>query len=270
MARETGFDFVDVKCCHGYLLHELLAAHTRPGPYGGSFENRTRFLRSVVERIRSEVPGLRVAVRFSAFDTVPYTKDPDGVGTPEEAPDDYDAAFGLLHDDDALDTALVDARLFMALLRDLKIRWVCVTAGSPYHNPHVQRPALFPPSDGYRPPEDPLVGVARQINAVAAVKAQFPDLALVGTGYSYLQEWLPNLLAAGHVPDPARAGDDDPRAMAAAIARPDPAWPERMAEAARLLGISRVTVRWHLSAARKDLRAMLLVRQGGSRGERDE
>jgi 2,4-dienoyl-CoA reductase-like NADH-dependent reductase (Old Yellow Enzyme family) len=193
LALRAGFSFVDVKHCHGYLGHELLGARHREGRYGGSFENRTRFLRSVVERIRSEVPGLRVAVRFSAFDTVPYTKDPDGVGTPEEAPDDYDAAFGLLHDDDALDTALVDARLFMALLRDLKIRWVCVTAGSPYHNPHVQRPALFPPSDGYLPPEDPLAGVARQIRATARLKSQFPDLVVVGSAYSYLQDWLPHV-----------------------------------------------------------------------------
>jgi 2,4-dienoyl-CoA reductase-like NADH-dependent reductase (Old Yellow Enzyme family) len=115
------------------------------------------------------------------------------VGTPEEAPDDYDAAFGLLQDDDALDTALVDARLFMALLRDLEIRWVCVTAGSPYHNPHVQRPAMFPPSDGYLPPEDPLAGVARQIRATARLKSQFPDLVVVGSAYSYLQDWLPHV-----------------------------------------------------------------------------
>ena len=40
---------------------------------------------------------------------------------------------------------------------------LCVTAGSPYYCPHVQRPAWFPPSDGYAPPEDPLVGVARML-----------------------------------------------------------------------------------------------------------
>ena len=68
-----------------------------------------------------------------------------------------------------------------------------VTAGSPYYNPHIQRPALFPPSDGYLPPEDPLVGCARQIAAVGALKREFPNLRLVGTGYSYLQEWLPHV-----------------------------------------------------------------------------
>jgi NADPH2 dehydrogenase len=174
LAWRAGFQFVDVKHCHGYLGHELLGARHREGRYGGSFQNRTRFLRSIVNGIRAEAPGLRVAVRFSAFDTVPYTKDPDGLGIPDEVPADYDSAFGLLRDDAGLDAALADARLLMGLLRELEVRWVCVTAGSPYHNPHVQRPALFPPSDGYRPPEDPLVGV-------------------VGSAYSYLQDWLPHV-----------------------------------------------------------------------------
>jgi 2,4-dienoyl-CoA reductase-like NADH-dependent reductase (Old Yellow Enzyme family) len=57
----------------------------------------------------------------------------------------------------------------------------------------VQRPALFPPSDGYTPPEDPLRGVARQIEAAARLKAEFPRLVFVGSAYSYLQEWLPNV-----------------------------------------------------------------------------
>lgn len=192
-AQHAGFAFVDVKHCHGYLGHELLGARHREGRYGGSFENRTRFLRTIVDGIRTEAPGLRIAVRFSAFDTVPYTKDANGVGTPEEAPPGYDAAFGLLGGDDAVDAALTDARLFMGLLRDLEIRWVCVTAGSPYHNPHVQRPALFPPSDGYLPPEDPLAGVARQIRATARLKAEFSELVVVGSAYSYLQEWLPHV-----------------------------------------------------------------------------
>jgi 2,4-dienoyl-CoA reductase-like NADH-dependent reductase (Old Yellow Enzyme family) len=193
LAQRAGFGFVDVKHCHGYLGHELLGARHREGRYGGPFENRTRLLRSVVEGIRADAPGLRVAVRFSAFDTVPYTKDAEGVGTREEAPPGYDHAFGLLEDDVLLDAALDDARELLRLLQALDIRWVCVTAGSPYHNPHVQRPALFPPSDGYDPPEDPLAGVARQVRATARLKAEFPDLVIVGSAYSYLQEWLPNV-----------------------------------------------------------------------------
>jgi 2,4-dienoyl-CoA reductase-like NADH-dependent reductase (Old Yellow Enzyme family) len=79
------------------------------------------------------------------------------------------------------------------LLRSLDIQLVCITAGSPYYNPHIQRPALFPPSDGYLPPEDPLVSVARQIGVTAQLKAYRPELTFVGSGYSYLQEWLPNV-----------------------------------------------------------------------------
>ncbi len=76
-------------------------------------------------------------------------------------------------------------------LRDWGVQLLCVTAGSPYYVPHIQRPALFPPSDGYLPPEDPLVGVARQIDATATIKKAFPSMIIVGSGYSYLQEWLP-------------------------------------------------------------------------------
>jgi len=70
---------------------------------------------------------------------------------------------------------------------------VCITAGSPYYNPHIQRPALFPPSDGYQPPEDPLAGVARQLHVTSQIKKDFPDLVIVGSAYSYLQEWLPHV-----------------------------------------------------------------------------
>ena len=48
-------------------------------------------------------------------------------------------------------------------MRKLGVRFVNVTAASPYYNPHLIRPALYPPSDGYHPPEDPFVGVMRQL-----------------------------------------------------------------------------------------------------------
>ncbi len=192
LARRAGFQFVDVKHCHGYLGHELLAAHDRPGRYGGSLENRTRFLRTIVAGIRAEAPGLRVGVRFSAFDTVPFRKGDSGRGEPERGDSGYTSAFGLLRDE-RIDEALEESRAFLGVLRDLGVRWACVSAGSPYYNPHLQRPALFPPSDGYLPPEDPLAGVARQIRATALLKRDFPDLVLVGSAYSYLQEWLPNV-----------------------------------------------------------------------------
>jgi NADPH2 dehydrogenase len=194
LAWDAGFAFVDVKHCHGYLGHELLSARRRPGRYGGSLENRTRFLRAIVEGIRALVPGLRVVVRLSAFDTAPFRKADSGVGVPEDARAPYDCAFGFLDSRaEDLDEALADARALLSILESIGVRWVCVSAGSPYYNPHVQRPALFPPSDGYLPPEDPLVGVARQMAATASLKRDFPSLAIVGSAYSYLQEWLPHV-----------------------------------------------------------------------------
>jgi tRNA-dihydrouridine synthase len=73
---------------------------------------------------------------------------------------------------------------------------VNLSCGSPYYNPHIQRPAIFPPSDGYQPPEDPLIGVARQIHTVRQCKQAFPELPIVGTGYTYLQDYLPHVAQA--------------------------------------------------------------------------
>ena len=91
---------------------------------------------------------------------------------------------------------LTEPSRLMSLLEQLGIRLVCTTAGSPYYNPHIQRPAYFPPSDGYQPPEDPLVGVVRQITATAELKRQHADLVFVGSGYTYLQDWLPHTAQA--------------------------------------------------------------------------
>jgi NADPH2 dehydrogenase len=193
-ARALGFDFVDVKHCHGYFGHELLSAHTRPGPFGGSLAHRTRFLRDVVAGIRAEAPGLRIGVRVSIFDFHPYAPGADGTGAPVATDGDYPYAFGL--SDASGPASIDDADALLGVVRELGIRWICTTAGSPYYNPHIQRPALFPPSDGYQPPEDPLVGVARQIEATARLKARHPDLVFVGSAYSYLQEWLPNVAQA--------------------------------------------------------------------------
>jgi 2,4-dienoyl-CoA reductase-like NADH-dependent reductase (Old Yellow Enzyme family) len=85
---------------------------------------------------------------------------------------------------------------FLSLLDKLDIHLVNVTAGSPYYNPHIQRPALYPPSDGYLPPEDPLMGVARQMQAAKELKQRFPNLIFVGTAYSYLQDFLPHVAQA--------------------------------------------------------------------------
>lgn len=203
IASRLGFDFVDVKHCHGYLGHEFLSAHTRAGRYGGSFENRTRFLRETVEGIRAAAPGLKIGVRLSAFDLVPFRPAPAsspvgaGIGEPEsfERLIPYRWGFGV-NPADPTQPDLTEPARFLALLEQMNIRLVNLTAGSPYYTPHVQRPAAYPPSDGYRPPADPLVEVARQIEAARLLKQRFPELVIVGTAYSYLQDFLPNVAQA--------------------------------------------------------------------------
>ncbi|MHB8522994.1 MAG: oxidoreductase [Limisphaerales bacterium] len=202
IAWDVGADFVDIKHCHGYLLHEFLSAFTRPGKYGGPFENRTRLLREIVSGIRERGNKIDLAVRLSAFDFVPFKPNPGqsrpgkfGPGVPEDFSHclPYRFAFGVnaghpvKHD-------LTETFQFMELCAELGVKILNLSAGSPYYNPHIQRPAAYPPSDGYQPPEDPLVGVARQIDVVRQLKAEAPaKLVLVGSAYSYLQEYLPHV-----------------------------------------------------------------------------
>ncbi|MGC2327779.1 MAG: hypothetical protein WA604_13780 [Candidatus Sulfotelmatobacter sp.] len=204
MAWQLGFDFVDIKHCHGYLGHEFLSAHTRKGHYGGTFEGRTRFLREVVQGIRSLCPGLHIGVRLSAIDTVPFHSDPTqsvngkpAIGVAETRPEllPYRWGFGV-NPLDPTDSDLSEPERFLSLLQELGIQLVNITAGSPYYNPHIQRPALYPPSDGYLPPEDPLVGVARQMKVTRQLKQRFPNLLIVGSGYTYLQDFLPHVAQA--------------------------------------------------------------------------
>ncbi len=203
-AQRCGFQFVDLKNSHGYLGHEFLSAKTRPGRYGGSLENRARFLAEVVEGIRAEAPGLVIGARISVFDMVPFRPDPEtsrpgalGAGVPDDFSGmlPYRYAFGV----DEADPTRIDMTETFALfeiLRGLGVTFVNVSGGSPYYNPHLTRPALYPPSDGYPPSEDPLVGVVRQIEATRDLKQRFPDFTLLGSGYTYLQEFLPNVAQA--------------------------------------------------------------------------
>jgi 2,4-dienoyl-CoA reductase-like NADH-dependent reductase (Old Yellow Enzyme family) len=193
LAQQAGFEFVDVKHCHGYLLHELLSGFDRPGRFGGDLAGRTEFLRLVVEGIRHRAPSLAIAVRLSVFDLIPYAAGDEGIGVPTSA-DSYGYAFG--GDGTGLGIDLTETHALFDVFSELGIGLVSTTAGSPYYNPHIQRPAYFPPSDGYRPPEDPLVGVARQIVATAELAETHPDMTIIGSGYSYLQEWLPNVAQA--------------------------------------------------------------------------
>lgn len=194
LAQKAGYDFVDVKHCHGYLGHEFLSGIDRAGKYGGSFENRTRFLRNAVAAIRAAAPGLDIGVRLSAIDFIPFKPNAENIGEAEGFTGTYPYAFG--GDGSGKNFDLSEPNRFLDLMLELDIRLLCVTVGSPYYVPHIQRPAMFPPSDGYLPPEDPLVGVARQIRVTGELKQQHPDMLVVGSGYSYLQDWLPNVAQA--------------------------------------------------------------------------
>jgi 2,4-dienoyl-CoA reductase-like NADH-dependent reductase (Old Yellow Enzyme family) len=197
LAEAAGFDFVDVKHCHGYLLHEFLAARARPGRWGGpTLADRTRLARALIRAVRAAAPRLRIGVRLSIFDCVPHRRDPaTAAGVPEPCPLPYRGGFGI----DPDEPTRIDLRepiAFVRMLLELGVSWINVTAASPYYAPHVQRPALFPPSDGYPPPEDPLCGVARLLGAARALAEAVPQAVLVSSGWSYLQEWIPHVAQA--------------------------------------------------------------------------
>lgn len=230
LTHEVGFHFVDVKACHGYLLHEFLSARHRPGRFGGDLAGRTCLLMTIIDRIHSEIPQLAVGVRLSIFDSVPYQTSRE-VGQPMAFDSflPYEFGFGV-NAENPLEFDLTEP---IELLQMLVVRGVVainLSCGSPYYNPHLQRPAIFPPFDGYRPPEDPLVGVVRQIEAVrqcrGALRARVErsevggqgnaatprapsapgsaggppttrtTIPIVGTGYTYLQDYLPHVAQA--------------------------------------------------------------------------
>lgn len=67
----AGFDAIEIHAAHGYLVHQFLSPITnkRSDEYGGSLENRARFLLEIVQAIRAEVgEQLPLFVRFSATD----------------------------------------------------------------------------------------------------------------------------------------------------------------------------------------------------------
>ncbi len=195
LARDIGFDFVDIKQCHTYLLNELLASRTREGRYGGDFDSRARFITSVLGRIRDRVgEDLILASRLNVYDGPPFAPDGENVGRSAGHPP-YPWGFGTDASDPSVPDLAEPLRL-IGLLREAGISMVNVTMGSPYFNPHIGRPFERPPVDGYWPPEHPLVGVQRHFDVTAAVQQAYPDLTIVGTGYSWLRHYAPNAGAA--------------------------------------------------------------------------
>ena len=180
LAEKAGFDGVDIKACHGYLLSELLSAHTREGKYGGSFENRIRLLLDIIDAVRAVLrPETILASRLSVSDMIDY---PYGFGVTETVPAAPD---------------LAEAKKLIGILMEKDLTLVDMTMGSPYFNPHINRPYN---KGGYVPPEHPLRGVERLICASREIQTAFPSLTLIGTGYSYLREFAP-YVAAGALRD---------------------------------------------------------------------
>ena len=179
IAFEVGFDAVDVKSCHGYLINELFGCRNRPGKYGGAFENRTRFLLSVVDKIHRELGADKpVVTRLGVYDAIPYP-------------------FGWAVDkDDYKKPDLTEPKKLIALLKQRGVKLINITVANPYYNPHVGRPFNEPIVGGYEQPEHPLLGVARLISVAGQIQKEFPDIAIVGTGYSWLRTLFANVAAA--------------------------------------------------------------------------
>jgi len=177
LAKKAGFDAVDIKACHGYLVNELLAAHDREDSrYGRTFENRTRFLCELVQRIGDAVPGLSLAVRLSVFDGIA-----GGFGVSRDDPERSDLS-------EPMELVHILAQSGVSLLN--------ITAGNPYQKPHLGRP-FDRPLQGVSPPDEhPLEGVSRLLKLAAEFQKGFPDIPVVGTGYSWLRQYLPGVGAA--------------------------------------------------------------------------
>ncbi len=179
LAHEAGFDGVDVKACHGYLVSEFLASFTRKeSKYGGPFENRTRFLVETSKKIKDEVKGLFVTSRLNIFDALPY---PYGFGADKE---------------DAEKEDLSEPIKLIEKLAEIGFSLLNISCGIPKHKPHYGRPYDVP-FLGMAPPEEhPLVGVSRLLRLTGELQKSFPALPMVGTGYSWLRHFFPNVAAA--------------------------------------------------------------------------
>ena len=180
LCQEAGFDGMDVKCCHRYLACELLSAYTRPGEYGGSYENRTLFLKNCYRAAQSAVekPGFFLTSRLNVYDGFAY---PYGFGVNER---------------DGLEPDLSEPiRLVGELKAEFDIPLINVTMGNPYKNPHVNRPYN---RGNYVPPEHPLEGEGRMMAGVSAIQRALPQVPVIGSAFSYPQQWA-GCLAAGMV-----------------------------------------------------------------------
>ena len=179
LAKEAGFDAVDIKSCHGYLLAELNSAYNRPGPYGGSFENRTRLLRNGILAAKPyEDEHFMVTCRLGLYDGYAW---PWGFGVSEGS--------GLAPD------LAESIRLVRELHDELGLDMMDLTMGNPYATTHVTRPF---DKGKYQPDEHPFVGLDRMINGIGAVKKAVPEMTILASAPTYLRQYA-DLYAAGAV-----------------------------------------------------------------------
>lgn len=180
LAKEAGFDGVDIKACHRYLVSELLASRTRKGKYGGSFENRSRFLLDTIKKVKQAVGhDFIVACRFNVFDAHPY---PYG--------------FGASKDDCFVWDETEPLRLVREMV-DAGVGLLSNSGGNPYYRfPQVTRPFDTPAIGGEIPDEHPLESTARLFEFTRKIKQAAGDVPVVGNGYTWLREFLPYAGAA--------------------------------------------------------------------------
>ncbi len=175
LAKEAGFEAVDIKCCHGYLMCEMLGAFTRPGQYGGSFENRTRLAMSVIDAVKART-DISLAVRMNAYDQVPYP-------------------FGFASDKtDFHKPDLTETKAFVKLLAQKGVSIINITAGNPYYNPHVNRPYDM---GFYKPPYNQLTDVYHMLNAVRELKQEAPGVLFASSALTWMRELGFNVAAGG-------------------------------------------------------------------------
>lgn len=191
LALQAGFQAVDIKATHGYLLSELLGARTREGRYGGPLENRTRFFKNVFGKIRAKYGRrLMLCMRLGCFDGVPYVRDPEsGAGRPLPYPTPYPWGWGV-NPMNPLEPDLTEVKQAVAWFLGWGLELLNVSLGSPYYNPHIGRPFEKPDEGNYEEPEHPLLGVDRHFRIAGELQQTFPDLPMVGTGYSWLQKYF--------------------------------------------------------------------------------
>lgn len=179
LAQKAGFDGADIKCCHRYLLSELMSAYTRPGAFGGSLENRSRMLINAAVNARHATSSdFIITSRMNMYDGFPY---PYGFGVKENQGIKMDLTEG--------------KEVLGHLIHRAGYQLIDVTIGNPYVNPHVNRPADSGP---YVPEEHPITGVARIADAARQIKEAYPKLTVISSGLSYLRDFAP-YLAAGEL-----------------------------------------------------------------------